>query len=53
MKQITEIDEIRLIVPFAGWMDRHPRLTNAIIIAGLLAFAWIVLSYEFTIPMYR
>ena len=53
MKLITEMDEIRMIVPFAGWLDRHPRLTNIIIAAGLAALAWVVLNYEFTIPAYR
>jgi hypothetical protein len=53
MRQITEMDEIRMIVPFAGWMDRHPRLANAIIAIGIAALAWAVLTYEFTIPGYR
>ena len=45
--------EIRLIVPFAGWIERHPRLSNLLIVIGLLALVWVVFTYEFTIPAYQ
>lgn len=45
--------EIRMIVPFAGWIERHPRMSNLLIIVGLLALAWVVFTYDFTIPAYR
>lgn len=53
MKQITESDELRLIVPFAGWIDRHPLLTNVVIAIGIAVLAWVVFNYEFTIPAYQ
>ena len=54
MKNNTDIPvEIRLIVPFAGWIGRHPKVANLLIAAGLLAVAWVVLTYDFTIPSYR
>ena len=53
MRQMTEMDELRLIVPMAGWMDRHPKLTNVLIVVGIAALAWVVFTYEFTIPAYR
>ena len=45
--------EIRLIVPMAGWIERHPRLSNWLIVIGLLAMVWVVFTYDFTIPAYR
>ena len=45
--------EIRLIVPMAGWIERHPRLSNWLIVIGLVAMAWVVFTYDFTIPAYR
>ena len=45
--------EIRLIVPMAGWIERHPRLSNWLIVIGLVAMAWGVFTYDFTIPAYR
>ena len=45
--------EIRLIVPMAGWIERHPRLSNWLIVIGLLAMMWVVFCYDFTIPAYR
>ena len=53
MRQITEMDEIRMIVPLAGWMERHPTITNALIAIGIAALAWVVFTYEFTIPAYQ
>ena len=46
-------DEIRYCVPFAGWMDRHPVLTNALLILMAIALAWVIFTYEFTIPAYK
>lgn len=45
--------DIRMILPCAGWITRNPRLTNALIIVGLLALAWVAFTYEFTIPAYK
>jgi hypothetical protein len=45
--------EIRYIVPFASWMDRHPVITNIIIVIMALALAYAVFTYEFTIPAYQ
>ena len=53
MKQITENDELQMIVPFAAWRDRHPAATNIIIAVGIAALAWVVFTYEFTIPAYQ
>ena len=53
MKQITENDELQMIMPFAAWMDRHPAATNIIIAVGIAALAWVVFTYEFTIPAYQ
>jgi len=46
-------DEIRYCVPFAGWMDRHPLITNGLLILMAIALLWIILTYEFTIPAYK
>ena len=46
-------DEIRYIVPFADWMDRHPLLTNTLLILMGIALLWVILTYEFTIPAYK
>lgn len=40
--------DVRMVVPFAGWMDRHPVLTNVIIGLGIVALCWVVLTYDFT-----
>lgn len=53
MKQITENDELQMIVPFAAWLDRHPTIANIIIWIMALALAYVVFSYEFTIPAYQ
>ena len=39
---------VRCIVPFAGWMSRHPKLTNLIIVIELLALAYVAFTYDFT-----
>lgn len=46
-------NELRYIVPFASWLDRHPTATNIIIWVMLLALVYVVFSYEFTIPAYK
>ena len=49
MKEKDEIPfEIRCIVPFAGWMVRHPKIVNAIIIIEAIALAYVVMTYNFT-----
>ena len=49
MKQTENIPfDVRLCVPFAGWIARHPKLTNAVLIAMGMAMVWVVLNYEFT-----
>ena len=49
MKQKDEIPaSVRCIIPFAGWIDRHPVITNIILIAGAIALFWMVLTYDFT-----
>ncbi len=53
MRQVSESDEIRMIVPFAAWLDRHPAIANIIIGIMALALAYAVFSYEFTIPAYQ
>ena len=53
MRQMTEMDELRLIVPMAGWMDRHPLMTNALLILMAIGMMWVILTYEFSIPMYK
>ena len=47
-EQDTIPAEIRYIVPFAGWIERHPRLSNIGLALLGLALAWVVLNYEFT-----
>ena len=46
-------DEIRYCVPFAGWMNRHPVLTNTLLVLMAIALAWVIFTYEFTIPAYQ
>lgn len=49
MKEKDEIPmSVRCIVPFAGWMKRHPKLTNAILIIEAIALAYVVFTYNFT-----
>ena len=49
MKQNEELPAIvRCIVPFAGWLNRHPRIFNFILIIEGLALLWMVLTYDFT-----
>ena len=35
------------------WLDRHPRTASALLWAMGLALAYVVFTYEFTIPMYK
>ena len=58
MKKISSRDanipmEIRMIVPFAAWLYRHPTIANIIIGIMALALAWVIFTYEFTIPAYQ
>jgi hypothetical protein len=53
MKQITENDELQMIVPFAGWLDRHPTAASIILWIMILALVYVVFTYEFTIPAYQ
>ena len=49
MKEKVEIPmSIRCIVPFAGWMARHPKIVNAILIIEAIALAYVVFTYNFT-----
>ena len=40
--------EIRYIVPFAGWMERHPKVMNVIFVIEAVAVALAVFFYDFT-----
>lgn len=40
--------DVRMVVPFAGWIDRHPMVANVIIGLGIVALCWVVLTYDFT-----
>lgn len=40
--------EIRCIVPFAAWIARHPRLSNILIVLGIITLFWVALNYNFT-----
>ena len=35
------------------WADEHPRMSNVLLWLMGLAVAWVVFTYEFTIPAYR
>ena len=35
------------------WLDRHPRTASALLWTMGLALAYVVFTYEFTIPMYQ
>ena len=49
MKEKDEIPmSIRCILPFAGWIARHPKITNAILIIEAIALAYVVFTYDFT-----
>jgi hypothetical protein len=49
MKQNDEIPmSIRCIVPFAKWMEKHPVLSNIILIIEAIALMYVVLTYNFT-----
>lgn len=40
--------DVRMVVPFAAWIDRHPMVANVIIGLGIVALCWVVLTYDFT-----
>ena len=40
--------EVRMIVPFSGWIARHPRIVNIMLVMAGVALLWIVLNYRFT-----
>ncbi len=40
--------EIRYIVPFVGWMERHPILMNIIFIIEAIAVALTIFFYDFS-----
>lgn len=48
MDQMYEHDEIRDIIPFADWMDSHPRIANFILWLMAIALMYAVVNYEFT-----
>lgn len=49
MKEKDEIPmEIRMIVPFAEWFDRHPTCFYLILWLMGAAMAYVVWAYEFT-----
>ena len=35
------------------WLDRHPRTASALLWLMAAAAAWVVFTYDFTIPMYQ
>lgn len=41
-------NELWMIAPFFKWVDKHPRLTNAILVIEGLAAAYVVFNYNFT-----
>lgn len=49
MKEKDEIPmSIRYIVPFAGWLNKHPKVFNTILIIEAIALAYVVFTYDFT-----
>ena len=49
MKEKDEIPmSIRCILPFAGWLNKHPKVFNAILIIEAIILAYVVLTYDFT-----
>jgi hypothetical protein len=49
MKERDEIPmEIRMIVPFAEWLDRHPTCFNLILWLMGAALVYTVWTYDFT-----
>ena len=40
--------EVRIILPCASWIDRHPRITNLFLWAMCAACFWAALTYKFT-----
>ena len=49
MKEEDEIPmSIRCIVPFAGWLNKHPKVFNAILIIEAIILAYVVFTYDFT-----
>lgn len=49
MKEKDEIPmSIRCILPFAGWLNKHPKVFNAILIIEAIALAYVVFTYDFT-----
>jgi hypothetical protein len=49
MKQKDEIPmSVRCIIPFAGWLEKHPRISTLIYIIEAIAMMYMVLTYDFT-----
>lgn len=40
--------EVRIILPCAAWVDRHPRISNALLWVMCAACFWAALTYNFT-----
>ena len=40
--------EVRSVLPFAAWIDRHPRISNVLLWLMGFACLWAVLTYNFT-----
>jgi len=41
-------DSVKIIIPFAEWLDRHPVITNILIAIGVAAMVFVALTYEYT-----
>ena len=49
----AEVRELGALAALLAWMDRHPRTATAIMWLLFAALAYAVVTYDFTIPMYK
>lgn len=47
-KNINTFEEDFVITSLFKWINRHPKLSNAILAIEVLAVAWAVFNYNFT-----
>ena len=49
----AELRELGALAPLFAWTDRHPRAAAALLWLMAAALAYVVFTYNFTIPAYK
>lgn len=45
--------EVKMIIPFAVWLEHHPIISNILLVLMSIALTLAVFMYDFTIPAYK